>query len=1269
MVSSIAWVLRMTGLVLLGALATAEAAPPAGAATPARATPATAPATSAPASATATPGPARTRYTAPTPEGTFARAMERAGAGGIDGVVGLLLARWLAPEVGAGEAQRALAALGRGQGALAREARWLAASCDPALARPTGLVGNLAILGPFRDQGGGLQRPLGPEQPKQLWGDRKAVHDWGAYEVRWRPVPASAITARGVPLDLMISPRSETCTFLATKVRFAAAKTIVISAASTGSLKLSWNGIEGGRSEDLHASAVLERLAMKVQAAPGEHVLSAKVCSGSRPDGGRVVLRAHDGEGRPLDLETSADFRLPSVGRPAAQVSALPSLLGEILKTSAADQALRVALVRGLAGADDLRSPRVPGLLEGVATAATTTPDELAIAAAIAPFGAQQSGWLGQAYDRARAAGDLETASFAARRLALLRGRSGFMNWAQDTLLLPPLDKQTDPHARLMRAAVRAQPRVEAVRRKQLRELTALARSLGARGSMWLWGDISNLARELEPQTHLAATDAIAARWPHRRDLDWVEARTRLDRAEVAKAAAVALASGSLQSADGLAGLAALLTRADLQPQAAALLEEAARLSPNHGRIASALAQARYRQGDAAAAERALDRARALEPQEARHRAEARLRHPVPEGKATRGLPEGLLAAPEVFLERKRSQPAVPGEIVDRTLHDLEWVSLGADRRVSEVAHYAREIVIEPRTQAELVEPLPGRVSEILIARVHRAAGQVEPAIEQRLEGGRARIRWRKLEAGDVVEVALRWWSDGPIGLRGQQPYLFTSITGGEASTPVLHHEVIVESPEDSPLAVDVINAEGSAAPDARTDEIRNGRRVVKMRWKKPPSAKEEPLRPVRSEVLPTVLVSLYPSWEDFAAWYREAIAGFQEPDAQIERLAAELTAGKQTRDEKIASIFGYVADRIRYVNYQAAEMWLPNRPQTVLARKQGDCDDKGGLLIALLKATGIDATLVLLQTRAGRMPGLIKAGGAALPWFNHAVVYLPAQGGAPARWLNPTDAQNRAGRLHSGESGVPALIVGKEGPPVLTKTPASKPEDNEAFERWAVKLEATGAAEVVADGIHRGDKAFFLRTGMGEADARAQYVESRIFPKDWFPGVEIDKAVDFQPDLPGGAAGFRYKARLGRFARKEGRELVVPLFEAVTLTSQLAPLPTRSLPVVLPTEFAPWRDAYEIKMQAPAGHEIGALPRGGRESGGPFGDASLTITRRGREIVVRRELTLNAWMISPAEYPAWRRWLGRVDRLLHQSLRFRAAGTTPLSASAGDPS
>ncbi len=1201
------------------------------------------------------------RITARTSARMLEQALSRARAGGEGALAGLAIAATLADSVPAGEARRGLAALGHSSGEVAEQARWIAAALDPdPQARPAGLVRNLAVLGPFRDLGGGLTRREGPELPGQVWGDRRAAYDWGAHEVRWRPVPAAVVSARGVPLDLLIHPRRESCSYLATRVRLPAAQALLVQVAAAGSVRLIWNGADAARSEDSHSGLLFDRVAARVDAERGDHHLAVKVCSGPIDDRGRVRIRVQDPAGRPIDLATSADLAPTRSGAPglaAARAAALPTALDKALAPGPApspERALAMALVRRLGEADDQRSPRAPGLLDSVATAEGIAPDRLAAAGWAAPFGPQRSGWLGLARQRAQAARDPETASFCLRMLAQARTRGGFADWALATLGEPPTGDEGDLEVRLIRAAARASLGQESIRRAALAELVELARGEGERAPITLWAHLAWLARDLDPKIHLRATDAIAAGQPERRDRDWIEARTRVGQAAVQKGAEAALASGSaLQDADTLLAFGEALERAGLRAEAADLYRLGSELAPNREGFFVGLARARYQQHDRAGGDRALARARALDPNNARTRAEASLRGQVP-SRPTPAATSPLLVEPAVFLARKARAPARKGEVEGRLLHRLYAESLLANRRVSRLFHVAYEVVVEPRTQAELLNSygLAG-TPEILRAVVHRAGGGVEPALEQRIDRGQARLRWRELKAGDVTEVAIRSFTERPVGQRGDFPHQGFYPSGTTLSEPTLYTEVVLEFPEDAPLAHDVVHGK----PDRLLEDRKGGRRTVRFIWDQPRNMADEPMAPAATEVLPTVVWSLYPGWDDFVGWFRDATAGFTEPDEQVRRLARELTAGLTGRDDKVRALFGYVADRVRYVNYESAERWLPNRPQQVLARRQGDCDDKSTLLISLLKACDIEASLVFVQPRdTHRFPSLLSAPKAALPYFGHAISILPGEKGEPPLWLNPTSPHSRVGRLHSNEAGVPAVIVTATGA-VRTTTPAASPDDHGRDARWIITLDASGAGELQADERHRGDSAFWLRRKLGEVETRAQTVESEVLAR-WWRSVGVDGKVDFDPNPGDGDARLAYRARSDAFAQREGKALAFPLSPAATLTSRLAPLTRRTLPVVLPVQAAeggaPNRDTREIEVHGPPGFRLAALPRSGSEPGGAFGEARLEHTRKSdRVLLVRRTLIFRADTVPPEKYAEWRSWLQRVDSLMHQSVRF----------------
>jgi hypothetical protein len=1233
-------------LALLALSSVASAANPPGLPRPA------APARTAPKSKKAT----KDRWVAATPErmAELAAARARSGKKG-EALAALATLVALAERAPAGQVRRHLEKLGDGKGPVAEQARWLASSLhpQPQQASPPGLVSNLAILGPFQDTSGRVKQADLREGEADAWADRGADHSWGAYEVKWRPV-ITPVTARGVPLDLYVAPRRESCTYVASRVTLPQDGSVEVHLAASGAARLLWDGQDLGASEEIHEQALFDRIGARVEAAAGDHLVAARICAGSMEDAGRVRLRIQGPGGQDIKVQSSRDLT-PFKGKTFAKVRFKPLVepLTEALalaKKPSAEEALASGVLRRLGGVDDLRSPRAPGLIDTVARGKDLPSDRLAMAGWVSAFGAARSGWLGQARERALAEGDDETADFAARRLAAARLEAGFVDWAEAALRSKPTADATDQEARLLRALARAgDGNSEGARRAALAALVEVA-SKG--GSVGVWQEVARLARSFDAKIELQARDELARLAPERFDVPWLRAATALDANALTRGAVSTLELGGLTNGAELAAVGALLVSAGRDLDARRFLGVAAQLAPNLPAVQQAFSQALFASGrpeDRELGLLALERARALQPGDARLRAEVALRGKETQRKTLRD--ERWLVGPEKLLAHAKATPAKPGEEVDRQVYWMRAVTQHEDRRVSQLIQYGREIVLPPRQQEELYEniPMEGEEHEILRARVHRASGEIVFAEEAKSDMGRPMIRWPDLKAGDVVEVVVRSWTGGPIGRRGDPPFYFLDYGGAVTTHPLLFNHVILDLPRDRPLAVDLLNGKAD-----RVESKEEGDRVITQYiWDRPVILQDEPLAPRPSEVFPTLVVSSFATWDEFRTWYQGAVAGFTEPDDQVRQLATELTRGKTTRDEKLKALFEFVADDIRYVNYISGEWWLPNRPQQLLARRQGDCDDKAILLITLLKAVGIEATEVLIQTRQTAQPSLLLSKKAAIPLFDHGIAYLPAKDGQPAMWLDATSPQSRLGPLPSMDARTYALFV-NEGPAQMVPTPRSKPEEHGAESAWELRLDAGGGATLAATETHRGDHAFYLRTALREQDARTQWVEQNLIA-GWLPQVQVEPEIGFKSDLPRGEVQVSYRAHTLALGRSEGQELVVTLSPPTTLTSQLAPLPRRTLPVVLPSNLAPSRTDRRVLILAPEGMRVGALPPGGVAAGGGFGSAHLDIEvqQDGLAVLIKRSVIFDQDQIPVDRYDAWRSWLTQVDALLQRSVRF----------------
>ena len=1314
-------------------------------------------------------GPAdATRWTAATPDEMADHLFARVRRGGPDALPALLVAASLDDRASFGRVRDGLAALATSGSPLANEARWLSLKLAPtasperwpgigavALDAPPdaeGLVKSFAILGPFQDTGGGVMRREGPEASGERWSDTRARYAWGVYDVAWRRVLPASASARGVPLDLYVHPRAESCTYLASRVTLPGARAVVLHVASTGAVRVVWDGADVAASDDVHTHLVLDRMAARIDATAGDHLVAVKVCTAAVGDDGRVRLRFTDDQSRPLPLATSSDLTrisLPASAGPSAAPSGRetdaahakahakpavkaptpppPAKAGEptkpppsakkgkaapepppapraeepsvasivpakgvtVLRTAlekalpvsdapSTEQALVAAVVRSLAGADDARSPRAPGLLDRVAHAADVTPDQLAMAGWVSPFGANRSGWLNLARSRAHGANDLATSAFAQRRIVAAHLASRYLDWAVASSREEPLASASDPEALLVKALVKKQLGGTGFSRSALDDLLALEAAQRDKTPISVLFELFGLSRS-QPETHLRIAKRLGEVMAEARGPGYIEASRFLGAGAMEIVAAETLAEQT--SADGLLQIARDLLDSGRHAWAREIFFLATRLAPNRSGGFSGLSAARSaisadeaRAGKPASeppsrAAEALARAQDLEPSDAVLKAEIAYRSgPVTAEAAARAAQpdEAYIVKPDVFLQKARERPAKKGTVVDRQLHWVRVVTYHPDKRVSQLMHYSREIVIEPRTEQDSYENVPseGDETELLLARVHRKDGTVAQPEEQSSGGRKVFVRWPDLKTGDVVEVAVRSWTAGPVGRRGDAPFWFIDYVGSTDSHPILFNEVIVDSPETSPLAVDVLN--GKVGRTSATKK--NGRVVTHYVWDDPPSIPDEPLAPKLSESLPVVVGSTFASWADFREWYKAAVKGFTEPDDQVRRKAAELTAGKKTREEKLQAIFEFVADDIRYVNYVSGEWWLPNRPQELLARRQGDCDDKAMLLITLLKAIGINANEVLVQTRYTGQPSLLRAEHAAIPLFDHGIAYLPGENGKPGIWLDATSPESRLGPLPSMDARTVAFFI-DEGPAKVVDTPASSPDEHGVDASWTIKLSPTGAGDLLAEERHSGDSAFELRMNLKQPDARTQWVEQYL-ASGWFPTVQITGEVDFKTDLPKGVAILKYGAHSEGLGRREGDELAVPLAESSTLTSQLAPLVQRTLPVVLPAKLAPGHETRTITIVPPPDYAFKDLPPNGEVQGGEFGKARLEFKRAGGKnaVVVTRSVTFDLATIPVEKYAKWRAWLQRVDGLMHRSVRLvpEGKGATPTVTAGG---
>ena len=170
-----------------------------------------------------------------------------------------------------------------------------------------------------------------------------------------------------------------------------------------------------------------------------------------------------------------------------------------------------------------------------------------------------------------------------------------------------------------------------------------------------------------------------------------------------------------------------------------------------------------------------------------------------------------------------------------------------------------------------------------------------------------------------------------------------------------------------------------------------------------------------------------------------------------VQQLAMEITQGTTQRRNKVVAIHDWVRTNIRYVAvYLGNGGFVPHDVGWILKNRYGDCKDQALLMITLLKAVGIEAVPVLINTSPEYvLPELPTAVS-----FNHCIVFIPELD----QFADPTESRIPFGSLSLADSDKP-VAVGLAGGALIMRTPALRPEGYSTVVRTGWRIAGDGKA------------------------------------------------------------------------------------------------------------------------------------------------------------------------------------------------------------------
>ena len=309
-----------------------------------------------------------------------------------------------------------------------------------------------------------------------------------------------------------------------------------------------------------------------------------------------------------------------------------------------------------------------------------------------------------------------------------------------------------------------------------------------------------------------------------------------------------------------------------------------------------------------------------------------------------------------------------------------------------------------------------------------------------------------ELHAGDTIHYRVT-----RDNFKTMIPGQFFGRKQAEYTFPIREYRVEITGPES--MDIHTLIKDGQKGRYSSNQFTDSGRTTRIFLFRDVPALVPEPAMPPLQRVSMRLLYSTIDSWDFVAQWYSRLVEPHLAPTPAITAKVQELTAEKQSRDEKLAAIFYFVAQKIRYMGITAERDrpgYEPHDVSLTFSRRYGVCRDKAALLVTMLREAGFRAAPVIVSA------GSILDSEVVVPWFNHAIAAVLDENSRPVLYMDPTSETSRQ-FLPDYERHSSCLVASKLGSDLLL-TPEPEADANLSSFRIEDRLLANG---VLSGTIH----------------------------------------------------------------------------------------------------------------------------------------------------------------------------------------------------------
>lgn len=374
------------------------------------------------------------------------------------------------------------------------------------------------------------------------------------------------------------------------------------------------------------------------------------------------------------------------------------------------------------------------------------------------------------------------------------------------------------------------------------------------------------------------------------------------------------------------------------------------------------------------------------------------------------------------------------------------------------------------------------------------------------------------------------------------------------------------------------------------------------------------------------------------------AVDSYVASRKEIREAATEAVGSETVQEQKLRKLYAR-AQQVRNLSYERRRSESERKKEQLQESKNaadvirhgyGDRDDINLLFLALARAQGFNASMVLVSGRGHR---LFDRHWPALPQMNSRIVVVKVNGHDV--YLDPGTRFCPYGFLRWMYTSTPAVLVLGSGLYTFS-TPDPLP--------GSFMINRTSDLVLDEDGALHGDLIVEYRTGEAlehKLDAldtdeagRSKQLEEEL--KTWLPEnsvVKLGGAEGWESDGPLTAT---FTIQVPAFATVSAKRILMPLcLFAARHYSGAFHAPTRKYPIYFPYPFS---EIDRATIRLPARYVVEGLPAQQRVSPSPaFADYQTDTHITGQELTVERDFEIRLMNLATTDYPGIKDFFGKV--------------------------